>query len=74
MKNSQYVNQVDVSINDLLRLKFSEVVPIGSDKHEIVEIIMISMQAFAAKNMAELIINAINEHEKNVAQHSKKLS
>ncbi len=74
MKNSQYVNQFDISINDLVRLKFSEIIPAGDGKQEIVEIILLSLHGFAAKAMAELIIKTVNEHEQNTIENNKKLS
>lgn len=62
MKNSQYSNQVNVSINELVRIKFNEVSNFG-DGEQIHEIIIISLAMEAAKVLVEALTNTINAHE-----------
>lgn len=70
MKNSQYSNQVNVSINDIMRLQFNEV----TLNNETQEIIVISMIPEAAEALANVIIKTLEQHRKNIEGQKQKLN
>lgn len=76
MKNSQYSNQANVSINELVRIKFNEVSNFG-DGEQTHEIITISLAMEDAKVLVEALTNTINAHEqilKNQKENNKELN
>lgn len=70
MKNSQYSNQVNVSINDIMRLQFNEV----TLNNETQEIIVISMIPEAAEALANVIIKTLEQHRKNIEGQKQTLN
>jgi hypothetical protein len=70
MKNSQYVNQLNVSANDLVRLQFMEV----SNGGENIEVIVLSMLPDAAEVFAKVIIQTVEQHKNNIEVQKKVLN
>lgn len=70
MKNSQYVNQLNVSANDLVRLQFMEV----SNNGENIEVIVLSMLPDAAEAFAKVIMQTVEQHKNNIEAQKKVLN
>ena len=59
---SQYTNQANVGINDMLRLTFRETI----DGNSFDDIITLAMHIEFAKIMCNTVMDAITRHEKNI--------
>jgi len=59
---SQYTNQANVNINDMLRLTFRDT----SDGSNFEDIVTLAMHIEFAKIMCNTVMDAIVRHEKNV--------
>lgn len=70
MKNSQYVNQINVSINDMCRLQFNEV----SLNGETIEVIVLSMHVDAADAFAKAIFQTVEQHKRNAELQKNSLN
>ena len=68
--NSQYVNQINVSINELCRLQFNEVVTNG----EVVPVAFLSMFPEAAELFAKTILESVDKHKLNIQQQKNSLN
>ena len=68
-RNSQYVNQVNVHIGEMVRLTFNEVMP--QHNNEIEPVATFSMHLEFLKVLNKTISGALSEHEANIANVAK---
>lgn len=73
MKNSQYANQFNININELVRLTFNEIVPLSETEVINNEITTISMHVEAAEVLANFMLQTINDHKEKQKQALKKM-
>ncbi len=69
MKNSQYINQMNVNISEMVRLTFNEQMP--QNNNEIQHIITLSMHFEFLKEMHRTIGDTLNSHMEMIANMSK---
>lgn len=62
MKNSQYVNQMNVNINDMVRIEFNDI----PDGHNSNHVITICAHVDAAEMMAKAILETVERHRRTV--------
>lgn len=64
MKNSQYTNQINVSIGEMVRLSFNEVLPPPNE--EVIQIIVLSMNIEFLKVLHDVIGRTLNDYADNI--------
>lgn len=69
MKNSQYVNSVNVNISEIARLTFQEQMP--QYDGEMSTVITVSMHVEFLKHMYETIGRALSDHAETLANVKK---
>ena len=63
MKNSQYINQVNVNIGEVARLTFNEVTP---PDNEIIQVITLSMHVEFLKVLHQAIGDTLNNYAEGI--------
>lgn len=68
MKNSQYVNQANVSVSDLIRIICNEVLNGGA---EVIPVTILSMHVEFAKVFVKTIQQTIDQYEESIEKQKE---
>lgn len=72
MKNSLYVNNVNVGLSEMARLEFMETIPNENiNLVETVHVVTLSMHVEFLRNLHLIIGQTLDRHDENIANLSK---